>query len=74
MPALGFDDGVEPRQQVGTLRVAALEEQAFTRLLGPLAGIMARHAETHYHADAAKSDVAAGADALPEPGSPRSGA
>ncbi|KAE8222073.1 hypothetical protein CF319_g4671 [Tilletia indica] len=30
------------------LRVATLSEQAFTRLLGPLAGIMSRHAETHY--------------------------
>ena len=58
----------------GTLRVAALEEQAFTRLLGPLTGIMARHAETHYHADAAKRDAPPRADAMPEPGSPRSGA
>ncbi|CAD6968360.1 unnamed protein product, partial [Tilletia controversa] len=32
------------------LRVATLSEQAFTRLLGPLAGIMSRHAETHYGA------------------------
>ncbi|KAI3623546.1 PKAR [Malassezia furfur] len=48
--------------------------RAFTRLLGPLTGIMARHAETHYHADAPKRDAPPRADAMPEPGSPRSGA
>lgn len=30
------------------LRVATLSESAFTRLLGPLAGIMGRHAQEHY--------------------------
>ncbi|KAL9939444.1 hypothetical protein V8E36_001261 [Tilletia maclaganii] len=42
LPAGGSADA-PPR-----LRVATLSEQAFTRLLGPLAGIMSRHAETHY--------------------------
>ena len=63
------------------LRVAALEEQAFTRLLGPLTGIMSRYAETHYkNADAEPSTPStlappAGSDsAAPMPGSPRSGA
>ncbi|KAK0520206.1 hypothetical protein OC835_007283 [Tilletia horrida] len=41
------------------LRVATLSEQAFTRLLGPLAGIMSRHAETHYGAGGA-SDLLGG--------------
>lgn len=30
------------------LKVATLSESAFTRLLGPLAGIMGRHAQEHY--------------------------
>lgn len=30
------------------LRVATLSESAFTRLLGPLSGIMGRHAQEHY--------------------------
>lgn len=69
------------QQEAGALRVAALEEQAFTRLLGPLAGIMARHAETHYRdapAEASAEMPAAGAWHLDVPntdlvpGSPRS--
>ncbi|WFC97425.1 hypothetical protein MYAM1_000138 [Malassezia yamatoensis] len=68
----------------GMLRVAALEEQAFTRLLGPLTGIMARYAETHYNSD--ESNVAEAsatsnsvqttmhdAPTQQDPGSPRSG-
>lgn len=35
-------------RSTSTLRVATLSEKAFTRLLGPLAGIMSRHAEEHY--------------------------
>lgn len=70
---------------MGQLRVAALEEQAFTRLLGPLAGIMARHAETHYHQEGAApaaapntpSKTGQGLLDIPSvgqaPGSPRSG-
>ncbi|KAK0552442.1 hypothetical protein OC845_001708 [Tilletia horrida] len=39
------------------LRVATLSEQAFTRLLGPLAGIMSRHAETHYGSGPSPTDM-----------------
>ncbi|PKI83377.1 hypothetical protein MVES1_002844 [Malassezia vespertilionis] len=58
------------------LRVATLEENAFTRLLGPLTGIMARYAETHYGGP--EDDVAAQRAQLHlpltehRPGSPRS--
>ncbi|KAG0145543.1 hypothetical protein CROQUDRAFT_658461 [Cronartium quercuum f. sp. fusiforme G11] len=36
----------------GRLRVAALGEKAFTRLLGPVIDILSRHAESHYGASA----------------------
>ena len=35
----------------GRLRVAALGEKAFTRLLGPVIDILSRHAASHYGAD-----------------------
>ena len=43
----------------GVLRVAVLEEDAFTRLLGPLSDIMNRHAETHYGATPAGASTTA---------------
>ena len=58
------------RSPDGVLRVAVLEEDAFTRLLGPLSDIMNRHAETHY------GTTPAGASTTAEPAnhtsSPRS--
>ncbi|PWN52011.1 camp-dependent protein kinase regulatory chain [Violaceomyces palustris] len=43
------------------LRVVTLSERAFTRLLGPLAGIMGRHAKEHYGTSSASA--AGGAEA-----------
>lgn len=55
----------------GRLRLAALDEASFTRLLGPLTDIMARYAETHYGhiIDQPLNLSTAPAN---EPGSPRS--
>lgn len=54
-----------PTEQTATegnkLRVATLSERAFTRLLGPLAGIMQRNAATNY-------GPSASADVGPSPG------
>ena len=47
------------RSPDGVLRVAVLEEDAFTRLLGPLSDIMNRHAETHYGATPAGASTTA---------------
>jgi len=50
------------------LRVGVLQEDAFTRLLGPLSDIMNRHAEMHY----GTTPEAPATSEVP-PGSPRSG-
>lgn len=52
----------------GKLRVGVLQEDAFTRLLGPLSDIMNRHAAMHY----GSTPEAPAATEAP-PGSPRSG-
>ncbi|WFD31933.1 hypothetical protein MSPP1_002975 [Malassezia sp. CBS 17886] len=57
-----------------TLKVAAIGEKAFTRLLGPLTGAMTRHAETHYGNpvdDVRRAHLMAPSADVP-PGSPRS--
>lgn len=53
------------------LRVAVLEEDAFTRLLGPLKDIMNRHAETHYGTTTSTMHSAS-SDSSQPPGSPKS--
>lgn len=40
----------------GRLRVAALGEKAFTRLLGPVIDILSRHAESHYGSSVIRRD------------------
>lgn len=54
-----------PRSPNGKLRLAVLPEEAFTRLLGPLSDIMARHAETHYGGHEAVPSAVASSDASP---------
>ncbi|CAO1613543.1 unnamed protein product [Parajaminaea phylloscopi] len=53
---------------VDKIRVAALSESAFTRLLGPLAGIMGRHAREHYGPSSLARDGPSAAPALTSTG------
>lgn len=47
-----------PNSSVDKLRVVTMSERAFTRLLGPLAGIMGRHAKEAYgHYNSASTGV-----------------
>lgn len=49
----------------GRLRVAALGEKAFTRLLGPVIDILSRHAESHYGKTSNARPIATGSNPVP---------